>query len=305
MIPLLPIISDWCDEYAIRLNVAKCGHLSTHPNPRTLTVSGEAIRVVDGYTYLGFPVRSTGIDFASHLRTRIESAVKRAAWIGLHSDSWGAADRVRVYRQYLAPMFEYGAPLVHAWCRQRGNKRVFKQAIRRHSGLLAWIANVKTASRDNVTMNLCGLLPLLERFSHLRTAYQWTLERSGADNPLVKLLGLVSPTHPKPYLRFLHHLSVDEGWKRFKTAGNFQPSVPRALRRFLADARKEVISKTSQKAHITAIIPMDSRKVPGLALADISLAAPASYSDVLFQYRRGTFMFSFKCPCGETVLLRW
>lgn len=155
--------------------------------------------MVDSYIYLGFPVTPSGIDFVLHLRIPIESAVRRAAWIGLHSDSWGAGYRVRVYPQYLAPMFEYGAPLVYAWSRQRGTKPLFEKAVRRYPELLAWIANTKTASRNNVTINLCGLLPLLERFSQLRTAYQWTLERSGPDNPLVNAVKLLSPATPGVY----------------------------------------------------------------------------------------------------------
>jgi len=75
--------------------------------------------------------------------------------------------------------------------------------------------------------------------------------------------------------------------------------VPKALRRFLADEQRERIAAIAGKAHITAIIPMYARKVPSLALADISLAAPISFNDMLFQYRRRTFMFGFRCPYGE------
>ena len=43
------------------------------------------------------------------------SAAGRVSFLRRHSDRWGPAHRLRIYRQYLAPMFEYGAPLVSAW----------------------------------------------------------------------------------------------------------------------------------------------------------------------------------------------
>ena len=70
---------------------------------------------LDGCTYLGFPVTSTGIDFEDHLAGRLGRALGRAAFLTLQSDRWGPAHCLRVYGQYLAPMFEYGAPLLAAF----------------------------------------------------------------------------------------------------------------------------------------------------------------------------------------------
>lgn len=53
-----------------------------------------------------------GIDFPKHLATRLEQAMSRAKWLGVSSNAWGAAHRLRIAKTYLMPMFEYGAPLV-------------------------------------------------------------------------------------------------------------------------------------------------------------------------------------------------
>jgi len=75
----------------------------------------EQIPLVQQYDYLGFPMTARGIDFEAHLTRRIGAAVARANFLSISSDSWGPAHRLRVFKRYLAPMFEYGAPLVVAW----------------------------------------------------------------------------------------------------------------------------------------------------------------------------------------------
>jgi hypothetical protein len=72
---------------------------------------------LDRYAYLGFPVTGIRTDFEGHLAGRLDRALGRAAFLSLHSDRWGPAHRLRMYRQYLAPMFEYGAPLVAAFAK--------------------------------------------------------------------------------------------------------------------------------------------------------------------------------------------
>jgi len=63
-----------------------------------------------------------------------------------------------------------------------------------------------------------------------------------------------------------------------------------------------VINKEAQKAKMSRIVPMESRKVPGLFLADITLAAPVPAQRMLFAYRRNCFGQKKRCPCGQPFL---
>ena len=111
---LVDEVDRWTRENLIELNVRKCGYLTKEAGVRLVFYSEQEIPRVGRYQYLGFPVTAQGIDFESYIRSRIEAAVRYTKVLDLHSRSWGLAHRLRVYRQYLAPIFEYGAPLVWA-----------------------------------------------------------------------------------------------------------------------------------------------------------------------------------------------
>lgn len=293
---LLNILFQWSTENNLHLNVAKCGHLSQLEDPPALYIDNKKISNVQSYTYLGFPMTPRGIDFNTHLEQRFSAALKRANWLSLYSDAWGPAHRLRIYKQYLAPMFEYGAPLVCAWLdASPANKASFYQATRKFKDLIAWVGHC-TPSRYNIIANLCGLPSSEARFRHLRTAYQWVLEQSHPDNPLKRILGSITL---RPIHRFAWNLRIDQPWKEFKRLADFTPTVPKALRRYLSKLRRSTVLREAQNAHLTALVPFDSRKVPGLSLADNSLAAPIASQELLFQYRRGTFLHGFICLCGN------
>jgi hypothetical protein len=100
---------------------------------------------------------------------------------------------------------------------------------------------------------------------------------------------------------FAHNLGEDPAYSRFKETTNFQPTVRIALSRFLRAELRHTIHAESFSSHLTSLIPMESRKVPGLLLADVSLAAPVSAQSMLLQYRRGNFIFNAVCTCDNEV----
>jgi hypothetical protein len=116
---LADVLTDWSTRASISVNVKKCGIIigraaSFDGAAVSVYVSGITLPVVEVYNYLGFPVKSRGIDFCEYLTKPLSQANGRASFLRLYSDTWGPAHRLRVYGRYLAPMFEYGAPLVFA-----------------------------------------------------------------------------------------------------------------------------------------------------------------------------------------------
>jgi hypothetical protein len=55
-----------------------------------------------------------------------------------------------------------------------------------------------------------------------------------------------------------------------------------------------MVQKEASQKHLTKVIAPGLRKVPGLFMADISLAAPIFQQEILFRYRQGSFMFGFR-----------
>ena len=182
---LLHTVEEWTVQNAIFLNPAKCAIVTSLPDLPQLNVYGQKIPRVDSYIYLGFPITKSGIDFQRHLSGRMAAAVGRAAFLGTQSNTWGPAHRLRVYKQFLAPMFEYGAPLVAAWAEQ--NPEEFTLATSGFKHLLAWISNTSD-QRWKVTANLCGLSSLSTRFRRLGVAYQLVLEQMDPGSPLQQIL---------------------------------------------------------------------------------------------------------------------
>ena len=128
---LADLLTRWSAETGIAVNVKKCGLVLEravaldHASDPVL-VCGKPLPVVESYTYLVFPIGPNGIDFAAYLSKRISQANGRASFLRLHSDSWGPAHRLRIYGKYLAPVFEYDAPLISAWSHQNeANKKAF------------------------------------------------------------------------------------------------------------------------------------------------------------------------------------
>lgn len=139
---LLDILLDWAKAKGMSLNVSKCGHVSQASNPQPLMVNDCQIPLVRSYRYLRFPMTARGVDFIMLLSQRTEAAEKRVKWLSMYADGWGPAHRLRIYKQFLSPMLEYGAPLVWAWVLENPakNQKLFAEATAKWKQLMLWIA---------------------------------------------------------------------------------------------------------------------------------------------------------------------
>jgi hypothetical protein len=295
---LLQIVERWSHTNGLKLNVRKCGHMSQHLIPQALFLNHatEEIPLVQQYNYLGFPMTARGIDFEAHLTRRISAAVARANFLSISSDSWGPAHRLRVFKRYLAPMFEYGAPLVVAWADSYSpNAAKFRTCLAKIQDLIFWITNSKSSYR--IAMNICGLPLLKSRFRLLRTSFQRILNESPVQNPLKQIVSMLRSRLFSS--AFAHALSFDFGWNTFIMQNKVDPTAkPQTFKQYLRRELSSTILREANQKHLTKVIAPKSRKVPGLFMADVSLAAPISQQEILFRYRQGSFMFGFRCKCN-------
>ncbi|KAK3619282.1 hypothetical protein LTR56_024136 [Elasticomyces elasticus] len=91
----------------------------------------------------------------------------KVGFMARHSASWRVAIRLRAYRQYVAPILEYGAPLVVAWAITQSMRWMAANMGWRE--LVQWIANGAWGWR--MSQNLLGLQPLEYRFEVLRMTF--------------------------------------------------------------------------------------------------------------------------------------
>ena len=291
----LMIIERWTKRNALFLNPKKCAIVTAMSALGPLLIYNEEVPQQALVNYLGVPICAKGMDFKLHLQQRIHAAIGRTRWLGIQSDSWGPAHRLRIYKQFLAPMFEYGAPLVWAWAQEYQEE--FYQATTEWKTLMGWITNT-SSRRYLLTANLCGLSTLEGRFTHLRASYQLILDNMEEKSPLKQLLAQSQLRHSST-LSFINNLQTDDTLTQFKNLHYIQPISKASLSIFLRERLQQAIDFEAHKAHLTSIIPFISRQVPGLRFADISLSASVYAQDLLFKYRRGQLLFGMKCICGK------
>jgi hypothetical protein len=296
---LLDIVVRWSASYRMTLNVKKCGYLAP-PDDNTVAYLGrEEVPRLDRYVYLGFPVTGVGIDFEGHLTGRLDRALGRAAFLTLHSDRWGPAHRLRVYRQYLAPMFEYGAPLVAAFA--EGLSALWTTTIEATKSLTGWIAGY--TSSTYLTRSLFGLQPLPDRFADLKTSFQLIVSCT-TDRSALRTLSFLDWPERSFYRRF----TDDSAFRESRVADGENASavdkVKRSLRLFLRGRRDLALSRELLRRKLTRLIPASSRLKRDMRGADGIFRAPLLYQKQFFQYRRGTFNAYRKCICPSLPTFR-
>jgi len=73
----------------------------------------------------------------------MERARGRCKFLSRFSDAWGPYHRLQVFKVYIAPMIEYGAPLLEAWRNESEvNGEVFEAIVKEHwAPAIGWISN--------------------------------------------------------------------------------------------------------------------------------------------------------------------
>ena len=305
---LLDLVIAWSDQNGIRLNIKKCGHMTTQSNPSSLYAGPELIPATQHYRYLGFPVSVTqhngqytgGIDWSEHLRSRIGAAKRRAEFLKLFLASAGQAHRLRVYHQWLAPMFEYGAALVYTWLiSEPGARETWAAATVEWKDLICWISGSGKSWR--VAANLLGLTALEERFMLLHAAFQWQLDSAGSESVLDSLARQYAGGNL--FLSALRQSPMYLAWRWNPSPQSFTKA---SLTAYLDRQKRQLLHQTSQSKHLTAIVPFGTRQSRSLRYADVVLTAPLEIQRLLFQYRLGAFAngYRHKCPLRDKPFRR-
>jgi hypothetical protein len=269
---LLDIVVRWSASYRMTLNVKKCGYIAPPKDRIVVRLGREEVPRLDHYVYLGFPITDVGIDFEGHLTKRLDRALGRTTFLSLHSDRWGPTHRLRVYRQYLAPMFEYGAPLVATFA--EGLSNVWATTLEATKSLIGWIAGY--ASSTHLTRSLLGLQPLLDRFTDLKTSFQLIVSRT-TDGSALRTLGSLDWPERSFYRRFTN----DSAFRKSRVSNeDSAPTVEKAKRSivsFLRRRRDIALSYELLRRKLTRLIPASSRLKHDMRGADGIFRIPLLY----------------------------
>lgn len=290
--PLLDEVRQWTQDFKIELNVKKCATVSSDPDLLPAWWGDERILQVERYKYLGFPVTSEGIDFESYLELRMRAALQKADFLRVHSRLWGQAHRLRFYRQYLAPIFEYGAPLLWTWSQMgRPSREKWDRVTASWKDLICWIAGSRSGWR--LAANLLGLPMLDQRFEMLHAAHVLRLEQASSSDPLRRFLELA--TLKRTFASQLQKSTILKEWKEDEKD---LPDARQSLNRFLLRKQSEWIQKAANTRHLSRLILFDVRMRRGHRFADVTLEVPLADQDMLFRYRQGIWQVRQRHKCA-------
>ncbi|RKP16472.1 hypothetical protein ROZALSC1DRAFT_7131, partial [Rozella allomycis CSF55] len=109
---LLRICEEWSLKVGMRFSPDKC--IFIFKSKIKLKLYDQELPQVDTAVYLGIPFTIHGIDWMSHVKTRIKKALSTACMlstVGFNGSGWPISASVKVYKTFVRPQLEYGLSL--------------------------------------------------------------------------------------------------------------------------------------------------------------------------------------------------
>jgi hypothetical protein len=288
----------WSQNHGMKYNVKKCGILAASHDIETLQqqpllLQSEPVGIVQSYQYLGFPMTIRGLDYQRHMQTQHDAVINFLKFVQFSSIGWSPQIRWVVFRTFIRPKMEYGAPLIHAFSNVKTDKQFYNMLVDAQRECLAWVLGCKPTNYQ-VLEGILGVLPVAVRFAHLRILFELHRLALRPENPLAVLLNN-NRSWRKDVM--LTHLRLDPLYTKFVSEVPDLPVLHQkpALRQFLLRYRKAHLENT--KGKLIQYIALESRT---LSLVDSVLFAPSQYQKEFTTWRRGASFINLKCVCGET-----
>src|SRR5579859_1434652 len=92
-------------------------------------------------------------------------------FIQFDSSIWSCNTRWILYRTFVRPQMEYGAPLIHCFKVSSKQRDFYKSLDLVEKESIAWVLRVQSGMH-NTNRCVLGALPVDEWFSHLRTMFE-------------------------------------------------------------------------------------------------------------------------------------
>ena len=289
--PSLPTLSsllecawDWMQVNGMEPNHSKSGYIGPSPDPPLL--GNITLPHTPEYRYLGFPFTASGIAFGrlcDHRTITLRNLLRFLEDVGT---LWPIWIRLIVYRTFVRPALEYGAPLLYAWTladRQRLPSLLLLDAAQ--DDALRWVA--RAPRRPTLLHSLLGIPPITTRFEMLAASFVVHLNRMSADNPAAAFLS----SHgipPWPSHLLLPRCRANPLYRMFLRSGQER------LSGFLRSWLQEHLTGSG----LAAIILPSARTRTGGPDAGIFLPEHL-LRDNIVKWRLGTYGFHSSCVCTD------
>ena len=213
-------------------------------------------------------------------------------FLTLYSNYQGPAYYLRVYRQYLVPIFKYDTPLIAAFA--KGLSTLQTTTVKAIKSLTGQIASYTLSTY--LTRSLLSLQPLPDRFVDLKTSSQLIISYTTKGSALRTLSFLDQPKRLF-YQQFTNNSAFHKSQvsNRETTSVVDKVKAEYSLGLFLRRRRDLALSRKLLQRKLTRLIPASFRLKCNIRRADGIFRTPLLYQKQFFQYRRGTFNAYYKC----------
>jgi hypothetical protein len=184
---LLNQTSRWLSRNGMIISIHKCGVMNNKSHI-PLRVGSEELPEVNTYDYLGFPISDGSIDLTQHIRNQVQkatSALNYAKRLCKRFD-WPERVRLSIYRTFIRPLLEYGAPYNHYWLTQETSGDLRSLIDNLEKMALDWILH-PTVALNNIHLTL-DIPSEIDRLEAQAIIFRIKLPLLGRNNFLHNLL---------------------------------------------------------------------------------------------------------------------
>ena len=193
------IVVTWAHNNAMSANLSKSGVCSVFQDTNIM-LENDKLPVLSSYKYLGFPHSASTIlwkDYTSKCILKARNLFKYVQTVSTHWPEW---IRLTIYRTFIRPIFDYGAPLIWHWCQSLPTRKI---ALSEYENLqkecMSWVFS--KSSPLSVLYSIAGIPTVTSRFEGMATTFTLHISTLSPGNPLLRILNShKTPPWPDEFL---------------------------------------------------------------------------------------------------------
>lgn len=174
----------WTLNNGMAFGISKCGTLGL----TKFKINDETIPYTPTYKYLGFPHVQNGIDWEQHIKHLSSKAIQHLAAISDTSRLWNPSTKLTIFKTFIRPKLEYGAPLIYHWQKTTRSSQKLSPLNQAQAHSMSWITNNR---QHKVSSAICGIGTISHRIMTLACGF-------------VHHLNTLTPTNPAKVLWYLY-----------------------------------------------------------------------------------------------------
>jgi predicted transcriptional regulator len=267
----LDTVHEWSLQNGMTINIKKCGAFV--PN---LRIGKELVPKVSSYKYLGIDHRSRFLDLRSHALKSAASASSILTHCQQAGAGWPEYTKLMIFKIFIAPKLEYGAPLLFATASIPNLQKVVDDSM-------MWIFKSRHPS---ITAAFAGICPFAERLKLLAAGF--TDQLSNAQNEILKSIWHEGPSPTQQLWPRLRKSEELENWKRQATILKIS---------WLTLRKKFQIGKAQEKTILSKLVSSECWSKSGVEYS-FKIEDPRIRNAAL-RWRTGSMFTLQKCPGSE------